>query len=184
VADAVWNQRRIEIRYRRWAEPTDVTRTLDPHGVVLKAGRWYLVARSGGDFRTYRVNQILSLTTLEEGFGRAAGFDLAGYWASYLADFRDRLYRGEATVRLSPAGRDRLREVMSAAVVSAVEAGASAPDEHGWITAVVPIESMTHAHGEFLRLGAEAEILAPAELRGMMRRTAAGLADVYRRESP
>jgi predicted DNA-binding transcriptional regulator YafY len=40
VADAVWNQRRIEIRYRRWAEPTDVTRTLDPHGVVLKAGRW------------------------------------------------------------------------------------------------------------------------------------------------
>ena len=57
VADAVWNQRRIEVRYRRWAAPTNVTRTLDPHGVVLKAGRWYLVARSGEDFRTYRVNQ-------------------------------------------------------------------------------------------------------------------------------
>ena len=122
VADAVWNQRRIEIRYRRWAAPTDVTRTLDPHGVVLKAGRWYLVARSGEDFRTYRVNQILGLTTLDEGFGRAEGFDLAGYWRASLAGFRDRLYRDEATVRLSPAGRDRLRETMSAAVVSAAEA--------------------------------------------------------------
>jgi predicted DNA-binding transcriptional regulator YafY len=182
VADAVWNQRRIEIRYRRWAEPTDVTRTLDPHGLVLKAGRWYLVARSGEDFRIYRVNQILGLTTLDEGFGRAADFDLASYWASYLAGFRDRLYQGEATVRLSPAGRDRLREVMSQAVISAVEAGA--PDERGWITAVIPVESLTHAHGEFLRLGAEAEILAPAELRDMMRRTAAGLAGLYRRGSP
>ena len=184
VADAVWNQRRIEIGYRRWAEPTDVTRTLDPHGVVLKAGRWYLVARSGEDFRTYRVNQILALTTLDEGFDRVAGFDLAGYWESYLSGFHDRLYRGEATVRLSQAGRDRLREVMSQAVVSAVEAGAGAPDERGWITAAVPIESLTHAHGEFLRLGAEVEILAPAGLRDMMRRTAAGLAGLYRRGSP
>jgi predicted DNA-binding transcriptional regulator YafY len=184
VADAVWNQRRIEVRYRRWVAPTNVTRTLDPHGIVLKAGRWYLVARSGEDFRTYRVNQILGLTTLDEGFGRAAGFDLAGYWRAYLADFRDRLYQDEATLRLSPAGRDRLRESMSAAVISAVEAGAGPPDEHGWITAAVPIESVTHAHGEFLRLGAEAEVVAPAELRDMMCRTAEALAGLYRGRSP
>ena len=46
VAEAVWNQRRIEVRYRRWHAPTDVTRRLDPHGIVLKAGKWYLVARA------------------------------------------------------------------------------------------------------------------------------------------
>ena len=42
VADAVWHQRRIEVRYRRWTAPTDVTRLLDPHGIVLKAasGTW------------------------------------------------------------------------------------------------------------------------------------------------
>ena len=87
-------------------------------------------------------------------------------------------------MRLSPAGRDRLREGMSAAVISAVEAGAGPPDEHGWITAAVPIESVTHAHGEFLRLGAEAEIVAPAELRDMMCRTAEALAGLYRGRSP
>ena len=81
----MWNQRRIEIRYRRWAEPTDVTRTLDPHGVVLKAGRWYLVAHSGEDLRTYRVNQILGLSTLDEGFARAELRDMMRRTAEGLA---------------------------------------------------------------------------------------------------
>ena len=49
VADAVWNQRRIEVRYRRWTAPTDVSRTLDPHGIVLKGGKWYLVARDAAE---------------------------------------------------------------------------------------------------------------------------------------
>lgn len=43
---------------------------------------------------------------------------------------------------------------------------------------------MTHARGEFLRLGAEAEIVAPAELRDMMCRTAEALAGLYRGRSP
>ncbi len=34
----------IESRYRRWAAPTDVTRILEPHGVVLKAGKLFVVA--------------------------------------------------------------------------------------------------------------------------------------------
>jgi predicted DNA-binding transcriptional regulator YafY len=73
VADAVWQQRRIRAHYRRWHAPTDVTRVLDPLGLVLKAGVWYLVAaaepRDGADGRTprtYRVNQILDLTLLDE----------------------------------------------------------------------------------------------------------------------
>jgi hypothetical protein len=36
----VWNERRIQVRYRRWAVPTDVTRTLNPYGLVIKAGRF------------------------------------------------------------------------------------------------------------------------------------------------
>ena len=114
VADAVWNQRRIEVRYRRWAEPTDVTRTLEPYGVVLKAGRWYLVARSAAQLRTYRVNQILGLTTLSEQFERIGDFDLPGYWDASVTDFLARLHRGEATIRLSAAGRERIGELSSA----------------------------------------------------------------------
>ncbi|MGW0119403.1 helix-turn-helix transcriptional regulator [Streptomyces sp. NPDC003327] len=44
VAEAVRNGRILQVRYRRWKEPTDVDRRLLPYGLVLKAGRWYLVA--------------------------------------------------------------------------------------------------------------------------------------------
>jgi predicted DNA-binding transcriptional regulator YafY len=57
VAEAVWHSRVIDVRYRRWKEPTDLDRRLEPCGLVLKAGCWYLVAAPGP--RTYRVDQIL-----------------------------------------------------------------------------------------------------------------------------
>jgi predicted DNA-binding transcriptional regulator YafY len=179
VADAVWNQQPIEVRYRRWAPPTEVTRTLEPYGVVLKTGKWYLVARSDGEFRTYRVNQILGLTTGSGRFDRTAGFDLPSYWASSVSDFRAGLYRDEARIRLSPEGRQRMRETMSSAVVAAADQTAAAADDQGWVTVVVPIESVEHAHGEFLRLGADVEILAPATLRDRMQQTARSLGLLY-----
>jgi predicted DNA-binding transcriptional regulator YafY len=179
VADAVWNQRRIEVRYRRWAAPTDVTRTLDPHGIVLKAGKWYAVAVTGGSMRTYRVSQILSLTTLPETFDRLPGFSLAGYWAASITEFRAGLQQGEATIRLSPDGRQRLGDLFSSAVIDAADATATEPDHRGWITAVVPIESLVHAQAEFLRLGGEAEIIAPARLRDRMTAVARSMALMY-----
>jgi predicted DNA-binding transcriptional regulator YafY len=183
VADAVWNQRRIEVRYRRWAPPTDVTRTLDPHGVVLKAGNWYLVARCGDRFRTYRVSQILGLADAGESFERAAGFDLPAYWAASVSDFRSRLQQGEATIRLSPAGRERMRELMSSAVIEAAERTAGTADERGWVTAVVPIESADHALADFLRLGADVEVLSPAALRCRVRQAVRSLGELYREAS-
>jgi predicted DNA-binding transcriptional regulator YafY len=46
LADAVWNQRPIRARYRRWRAPREVERDWEPLGVVLKAGVWYFVART------------------------------------------------------------------------------------------------------------------------------------------
>ena len=42
VADAVWNATPLRVRYRRWG--AEVDRDLDPLGLVLKSGTWYLVA--------------------------------------------------------------------------------------------------------------------------------------------
>jgi predicted DNA-binding transcriptional regulator YafY len=184
VADAVWNQRRVEIRYHRWAAPTEVTRIVDPYGIVMKSGKWYFVGRSQEQLRTYRVSQVAALAALNESFDRTAGFDLAAYWAAQVTDFRTRLYQGEATIRLSAAGRDRLASLLSAPVIDAVNRTATGPDAAGWFTAVVPIESLQHAHGELLRLGAEVEVLAPAGLRDRLRATAAGLATLYQAGFP
>ncbi|MCL8015484.1 YafY family protein [Streptomyces sp. AS02] len=170
VADAVWNSRVLHVVYRRWREPTDVERRLEPYGLVLKAGRWYVVAGPGP--RTFRVDQILELAASDEEFTRPADFDLAAYWKAYQRDFHDRLHRAEAVVRLAPG----------AALTGPLARAAAAnghTDDDGWIRATVPIESVDHAHGEFLRLGTDVEVLQPPELRERIARTAAELAERY-----
>jgi predicted DNA-binding transcriptional regulator YafY len=182
IAAAVWEQHRVRVRYRSWRGESE--RVLEPYGLVLKGGRWYVVARTAGGRRAgpvaYRVNQILDLTATAEGFPRPDGFDLPGWWQGYVRDFRDRLHRDEAVLRLSPRGRERLREIGSDVVVRAADDTAGEPDAHGWVTARVPIESLTHAHGDPLRLGAEVEVLSPATLRDRLATTARDLAALYR----
>lgn len=179
TADAVWRQHRIRVRYRSWTG--EVTRVLEPYGLVLKGGRWYVVAArpDRAEPATYRVNQILDLTPLAESFDRPGDFDLPGWWRAHVVDFRSRLHRDDATIRLSPRGRERLREIAGDAVVAAVERTAGPPDDAGWVRAVVPVESLTHAHGDLLRLGAEVEVLSPAALRDRLADTAAALAALY-----
>jgi predicted DNA-binding transcriptional regulator YafY len=181
VADAVWQQQRIRVRYRRWKAPTDVTRDLAPLGLVVKAGTWYLVATvdDAGPPRTYKVNQVLDLELTDDRFERPAGFDLADYWAEYLTQFRARLHQGEAVIRLSPLGLERLTDLVGEDVRAAVRRTGSAPDPYGWVTATVPIESLTHAEGQFLRFGADVEVVEPVALRSRLRATAQALAERY-----
>ena len=73
-----------------------------------------------------------------------------------------------------------LGELLNSAVIKAVDATATAPDRSGWVTAVIPIESLEHAQAELLRLGAEAEIITPVGLRGRMTAVARSLAELYR----
>ncbi len=182
VADAVWNERTVQVRYRRWKAPQEVTRTLEPYGLVLKGGRWYLVARDAGADRisTYRVSQVLDLQPLDQGFTRPAGFELTAHWRSYLDDFQARRFRGEATIRLSAHGLRRLPDVVTPEVAKAAAETAGPADVEGWRQAVIPIESLPHATGELLRLGVDVEVLAPAELRELMAATVELLSRRYR----
>jgi predicted DNA-binding transcriptional regulator YafY len=178
VASAVWDHQVMQVTYRRWKEPTEVTRRLEPHGLVLKAGTWYVVARCDGVMRTYRVDQIVAAFACDCGFTPEPGFKLAGYWHTYLAEFRRQLHTGHAVVRLSSEGVRRMRHLLSAAAVTAVET-AGAADADGWVRAHVPIESADQALTDFLRLGADIEILEPAELREQAARTIRAMTTIY-----
>jgi len=196
VADAVWNQRTLHVRYHRWAEPQEVDRVLHPLGVVLKAGIWYLVAvADGGAIRTYRISQILKLSADGDGngdgdgprdgdgggptFDRPTGFDLAEYWRVSLADFDDRRFEGTATVRLSPEAVRRVEDLYESAILKAVEQTAGEPDADGWVRAVIPIETLQHALGMVFKLGWGIEVLDPPELRRMVAETALDLARLH-----
>ncbi|MEV6108919.1 WYL domain-containing protein [Streptomyces sp. NPDC051940] len=177
VAAAVWERRAVRVRYRRWYAPEVVERRLEPYGVVLKAGRWYAVAETGSGIRTYRIGQILSLEPLADPFTPPPGFSLGGYWAEHTADLQARLWQGEAEIRISPAGRERLPDLTVQAVIDAVDAGVEEGD--GWRRAVIPIESLTHAETELLKLGAEVEVLGPPVLRDRVAATVRALARLY-----
>ncbi len=178
VADAVWNQRALNVRYRRWGGEVD--RTLDPLGLVLKAGVWYLVASVSGQIRTYRVSRILELETLHQHFERPEGFDLAGYWQTWAEQFQTRLYQAEAVVRLSPRAIELLPHFFSPEASRAAKASALPVDPDGWVQVVLPIESIEHAFHDLLRFGADAEVVAPQALRERMTGAADALARVYR----
>lgn len=173
VAEAVRAGRVLEVRYRRWKAPTDVDRRLAPYGLVLKAGRWYLVA-GPGDPRTYRVDQILALTATDEEVVHPEDFDLAAHWRASQTDFHARLHQGEAIVRLTPEGAARLTGAAARALKTT-----GTQDEDGWTRATLPVESLDHATSTFLALGAEAEVLAPEELRARMAETVRALALRY-----
>jgi predicted DNA-binding transcriptional regulator YafY len=176
LAGAVWNSRRIRIRYQSWTGLVD--RELEPLGLCLKAGIWYLVAQVSAAPRTYRVSAIQGLALTDDGFVRPADFNLAAYWTAWVKDFEARIYRGEAMLRVSPEGMRRL-SALAPAVGEMAARSAEGRDEAGWTRVAIPIESIEHAAGEVLKLGAEAEVLAPTELRQRMASLATRLGAIY-----
>lgn len=180
IADAVWHQRRLDIRYRRWGgQAIEVRRTVDPLGLVLKAGVWYLVARSDGDLRTYRVARVLELATTEDHFDRPADFDLTAFWEDWSERFEQRMYGMRVTVRLSPRGLRRAQYLLGLVAARALRDADAQPDADGWTTVELPTESLEHAEPDLLRLGPDAEVVGPPELRERMAAAAAAMAAVY-----
>lgn len=175
VADAVWTARKIAVRYERW--DGEVERVLEPLGLVMKAGVWYLVAAVAGTPRTYRLANIKSLAPGEP-FERNKAFDLAAYWAEQRDRFEEGLIQGEATLRVTSHGLNQLA-TLSAAVGEAARASAEPTDADGWRRVVIPIETVENAATQLFRLGPDVEVLAPPDLRAAMTERARTLAALY-----
>ena len=169
VAQGVWSEHRLRMRYESWTAVSD--RVVDPLGLVLKGGAWYLVARHRREPRTYRVAAIDRAELLDETFARPPKFDLAAFWSESTRRFEEGVYRDVATLRVSPLGLERLG-TFSPFVAQAAQRTAGKADANGWRDVTVPIESVEHASREMLRLGAEAVVLQPAALRESLCATA------------
>lgn len=176
LARAVWQDREVELRYRRDRE---VTRTVQPYGLVLKGGVWYLVGRVGDNHRTYRVDRVTAVEVTAVGFDRDEGFDLATFWSARVTEFVEAMLLERITVRLSPAGLRALRYVTEPPAAQEALAGAGEPDEWGWVVTRLPVESLDVAYTMMLRFGPEAEVLEPAPLRAQLAEATARLHALY-----
>lgn len=179
LAHAVWDERRVEISYER--SGTTVHRTIDPLGLVLKAGKWYLVAGAGTDRRprTYRVSRVQASELREDAVQRPEGFDLAAYWSASAEQFARSMLQHEVTARIRGERLGALRYAVDPASAEIAIASAGPPDAEGWVTVVVPTESFDYAHDDLLRFGPDLEVLAPVELRDRLAATARAMAERY-----
>ncbi len=174
VAKALWKQTRIRVRYESWKGRT--SKVLEPLGLVIKAGIWYVVARSNEKIGTYRVSQVEWLVELDETFTIPAKFNLATHWTSEIGRFEKQLRRGRALVRVSAGALSRI-ERLGADAAEAVRA--STPDAGGWRTVKIPIEEIEHAAIELLGFGPHVKVLSPATLRHRVGALAQDVADLY-----
>ncbi len=180
LSEAVWEGRRVRIAYDRGDM---VERILDPLGLVLKAGTWYLVASSDGQIRTYRVSRVSAVTVEEERGERPEAFDLAAYWAESSAAYERDTPRLTATVRVR---RDRTGALASAVGHRIVDAAEhlDVPDPDDWLHLRIRLEWPDEAAASLLAAGSHVEVLEPAELRDRVVALAARILERYRATEP
>ncbi|MGD0018183.1 MAG: YafY family protein [Candidatus Limnocylindrales bacterium] len=180
IAEAVWSDRRLHMHYRRVADDGEVVeRVVDPLGLVLKGGIWYLVARADTTLRTYRVSRILDLDLLDGRFLRPDDFELADYWQRSVAAYEESMPSFEAVLRVRPERLWRLEEALGVETAKAAIAAAGDADESGWLTLRLTLEDVAHAEPKILMLGADAEVVEPAELRHRIAAVAGEMAARY-----
>lgn len=176
VARAVWRQNRLAFQYQSWKGRKK--RLVDPLGIVLKAGAWYLAGQVGDSVRTYRIARISEIEIQPETFKRPEGFDLAAYWRHATERLNVELNQRSARIRVSPQGLEILPHAVNPYVWKCAIVD-QATDSKGWRTVTLPVGNDRLAQYDLLRLGAEIEVIEPLDLREEMVRTTARLAQIY-----
>ncbi|HEX8723302.1 MAG TPA: YafY family protein [Pyrinomonadaceae bacterium] len=179
LQEAVWRGRKVLLAYGEGhgedcGHPPE-GRVADPLGLVAKGSVWYLVARAGGEVRSYRVSRVASARMLEEPCERPEGFDLAAFWAGAVARFKTEMPRFHATFR---AHKSVLHLLQYAGRFSRLEE-ASEPDESGWATVRMRFQFEEDACAVALGFGTKVEVVEPAALREKVRGAAEEVADFY-----
>jgi predicted DNA-binding transcriptional regulator YafY len=154
---AVWDDRRVRIRYEdRNRKAT--TRTIDPLGLVSKAGVWYLIARLSEELemRSFRVERMRSVDELPTRFERPPEFDLEGYWSNTSAQFKQTSPEYFVTLRTAIDAIDRVTLYWTAEVLES---------DAGYGVVRVAFPGPEAAAYQVLAWGSNVTIVEPLELR-------------------
>jgi predicted DNA-binding transcriptional regulator YafY len=176
LSEAVWENQRIQIGYDRGDKTVD--RILEPLGLVLKAGVWYLIAGADGQPRTYRVSRVQRVVQLEERFERPDAFDLAAFWTESSSAYERDTPRIEVVLRIAPDRLPRLNGVIGDRPFDTLER-LDAPDPDGWLRVRVTLDWPNEVVSQILAVGPQCELLEPAELRSRIAEQAYRLASHY-----
>lgn len=176
VASALRAQTGLRIVYLRRGVRS--VRTLVPLGLVVKAGRWYLVAQApGGIPRTYRVSRIAEASPRYRRMTGPTGFDLGAYWEHSRAAFDASIRTTSVRLRI-PQARipDLLRAAPGQVTEQAIE---NARLEDGVMELTLPMEPGEIAVSQLITVP-EVEIISPLTIRSDLRAHAEAAAELNR----
>ncbi|MFI1156103.1 helix-turn-helix transcriptional regulator [Streptomyces sioyaensis] len=191
---AVFTDLRLRIRYRHSGETRPRTYTVDPYGLVAKAGTWYLVADRRGRPQLFRADRVVSATLTEVPVRRRAGVELAAVWQQLRRQVEDRPAEVRVTARIR---RERLAlavRILGGALTGPPRTGdgdgagdgegsGDGAGDDGWATLDLAYPVLP-AVRQLLQFGDSLEVLAPPEARRVMAEAAAALTAVYAVETP
>jgi predicted DNA-binding transcriptional regulator YafY len=174
LSSAERESRSTRFKYRD-KESRESTRTADPYGFIIHAGRVYCVAydHTRKDKRTFAVDSISDVSVLARSFTRPADFNLEAFAAASISGV---LNAGAAiVVRVRFDAR-----VARAAVAAGIVAGREI--EHGSdgsVAIAYPVADVDELARWVLGWGAQAEILDPAPARARIAELARTVAEKY-----
>jgi predicted DNA-binding transcriptional regulator YafY len=159
LRDAVWSDRCVTIAYRDRGGETS-RRTLDPYGLVAKAGIWYLVACDRGTVKTFRVQRIEAVRVLERTFTRPPSFDVAEYWSTVASNMAPARPPFVGTFRMGDRGLANANVYLQVESVRRI----ARTTPHEYIVRIA-FSSFEHAVWEVFGWSEGAIALEPPELR-------------------
>ncbi|GAB6902236.1 helix-turn-helix transcriptional regulator [Kineosporia succinea] len=157
VQTAVLDTRRLRLHYRK-SQGAEGTYTVDPLGLVHKAGVWHLIARHRQVTKNFRVDRVLDATVLDSNAHRPAGFDLQTTWHELQRDFSGSMRAVAVRVRV------RRRILGRVLRMHGQETTVDAGDDEDWVGTTLRFPALEAARA-LLAHGDDLEILDPPELR-------------------
>lgn len=184
IARAVLDQKTISLDYESWTDRRHWQ--MEPLGLVLKAGTWYLVANSHSRrsskkiIRNFKVSNIHSLHIDETHFIRPDNFDLANYWHDSITRFEAQLRPMTAEIQVSNLGLERISALGNYAkkAVEVARQQAIINKKNDYLRLQLPIENLEQAAHLLLGIGPELIVIAPLELKHELRALAIRCVDL------
>ncbi|MGW1891004.1 helix-turn-helix transcriptional regulator [Streptomyces sp. NPDC002004] len=179
LQDAVFADRRLRLSYRHSSRTEATCYTVDPYGLVAKAGVWYLVADHGGVPRLFRADRVLSATSGDEPVRRRTGVELADVWAVLKQQVEERPVGIEVTARVRRDRLDMFRRLNGSRLTAP-------PDDDGrgpWVTVRLGYGDIREVRS-LLSFAERLEVLSPPEARAELARAAAATARLYAQGAP
>ena len=175
LQQAVFTDRRLELVYRHSGSTEPRGYTVDPYGLVSKAGVWYLVADRDGGPQLFRADRVRSATTTSEPVRRRPGQGLAEVWS----ELREQVERSSDAVLVRCLVRctrlDMFLRIQSANLLGAPEQPTPGAD---WTVLHLGFPALPAVRALLVH-GTDVEVLDPPEARAELAAAAAGVAALY-----